>query len=65
MNGDRRDGRDLGTYPDAELAAHDMTEAQLRSAALTIADRAADAGDCRRLLDMCGLASGKREDDAK
>lgn len=61
MNGDRRDGRDLGTYPDAELAAHDMTEAQLRSAALTIADRAIDAGDCRRLLDMCGL-TGKGKD---
>jgi hypothetical protein len=37
------------------LGPNDLAAATLRAAALTIADRAADAAECRMLLDMCGL----------
>jgi hypothetical protein len=49
-----RDSLDCETF--GLLAAADPVAAGVaRSAALTIADRATDAGDCHRLLDMCGL----------
>jgi hypothetical protein len=37
------------------LGPSDLSPERICAAMLTIADRAVDAAECRRLLDMCGL----------
>jgi hypothetical protein len=43
------------SYRGDELGAFELSRAKARDAALVIASRARDAGDCRLLLEICGL----------
>jgi hypothetical protein len=54
---------DLTRAGDVIGLPEDMAPETARSAALTICDRAADAGDARLLLEICGLlpyAAGRK-----
>jgi hypothetical protein len=53
--GQGMDERDTMSLVGNELGAFELTEAQVRAARLTVADRAEGADDCKLLLDACGL----------